>query len=367
MNRNTKLYLFFLFSAILILLLLLLVYSSITSKLNVLQRIHWESTQLESTHLESTQDTTDRTEEILAQLETGYCSLGPGDFYISGLTMPKNSTLSGVGNSTRLILLEEGKSYAITLDSYCIVRDLQILGDLDVPVITKDLGDRHGILFVGNASEDAFDQPELCQIENCLIQNFSGGGITCSDTGYTLKASINVTDCSILNCGAGINISYFSEYHQFANVGVQNCYYGCINNGGNNVFINCNFGGNTLGFIIDNSSEQSPNNSHGSAVGCTFNHSDGNEGVGICILNAQYGFVFSDCQIFYSQIVIEDSNGISFNNCNFGSEETIQINDGTLVLLNGCMFGSAPNLLISDNENVELVNCYTRDGEPVTK
>lgn len=317
--------------------------------------------------LESTQNTTDRADEIQAMLESGYCHLGPGDFYISGITMPEGACLAGSGNSTQLILLDGEETYAIKLNSYCTVQDLQLLGALEAPPTDKVIGNRHGILFSGNATEDSSDRPLFCQIENCLIRNFSGGGISCFNTGYSLAASINVTDCSMLNCGAGINISYFSEYHQFTNVSVQNCYYGCINNGGNNIFTNCNFGGNTLGFLIDNSNGQSRNNSHGSAISCTFNHSGSSEGGGICVLGAQYGFVFSDCQMFFSPIIVENSNGISFNNCNFGSEETIQINGGTLVLLNGCMFGSAPNLLISDNTNTKLINCYTRDGNLITK
>ena len=42
-----------------------------------------------------------------------------------------------------------------------------------------------------------------------------------------------MSDCHILNCGAGINIDHFSEFHKFTNVLSETNLYGCINNGGN--------------------------------------------------------------------------------------------------------------------------------------
>lgn len=122
--------------------------------------------------------------------------------------MPEGSNLIGAGASTRLILLgEKDNTFAIKLSSRCTIRDLQLLGSLEAPVISETVGSCHGILLQGRATENG-DRPELCQVENCLIQNFTSGGITCSDTGYAIGASINVTDCTILGCGAGINIAY---------------------------------------------------------------------------------------------------------------------------------------------------------------
>ena len=39
------------------------------------------------------------------------------------------------------------------------------------------------------------------------------------------------------------------------------------------MFVNCNFSENDMEFLMDNSQKQSKNETHGSAVGCTFNHS----------------------------------------------------------------------------------------------
>lgn len=83
---------------------------------------------------------------------------------------------------------------------------------------------------------------------------------------------MNVCNVHIQDCYAGINLPIRSEYHKFTNVSSVFCYYGCINNGGNNIFVNCSFSQNIIGFLINNENNQAWNNGHGSVIGCTFNH-----------------------------------------------------------------------------------------------
>ena len=160
-----------------------------------------------------------------------------------------------------------------------------------------------------------------------------------------------------MRCGAGLNIFSFSEYHSFTNILSAANLYGCINNGGNNLFSACHFSGNKTGFLIDNSRGQSNNNSHGSVVGCTFNHSDKNEGVGIAVLGATHGFLFTSCQLFFSKIVVENSYGIVFSDFNCGKKEeiiaTIQPNKYNF---KDFMFKELPKTMVEDNENVKFVN-----------
>ena len=132
------------------------------------------------------------------------------------------------------------------------------------------------------------------------------------------------------------------------------------------MFVNCGFDCNKTGFLIDNSKKQSNNQAHGSAVGCTFNHSDNNKGIGIQILGANWGYVFSACQIWYSKIVLENSNNISFNTANMGRCLEIEINGGSLTLFTDCPFIEHPKLNIENNELVKFINCFTKDGEPIT-
>ena len=193
----------------------------------------------------------------------------------------------------------------------------------------------------------------------------SGGGITCTDTGYSTSASITASNCHVMLCGAGINITHFSEYHNFTNMLCSQNLYGCINNGGNNIFTNCGFDSNVTAFLIDNSRGQSINDSHGSAVGCSFNHSGKNEGIGIQVLGAKNGYVFSGCQMFYSKIVLDGAAGVIFSAMNFGRAEDIIIKDSSAVLFNNCVFGTPPVVSVENSRTVRSTECYTRSGDSI--
>lgn len=315
----------------------------------------------------TTNDTTDRTKEIERALsETGVCRLGSGDFYVKNILMPENSMIIGNGAATRLILSEDvTEGYVVNLKTRCTVKDVYLLGSLSEITLTEESGARHGIIFEDPSEKPGSNAPSYGTIENCHFKGFSGGAITCHRTGYDYNDSMNVTDCWVTNCGVGINIPYWSEFHRFTNVSVMGCWYGCINNGGNNMFSNCNFSGNEMGLLMDNSEGQSRNETHGSMMGCVFNHSGHNQGTGIKILGTKNGFVFSGCQVFYSKIELDNVEGVIFNAFNFGRHEVINVNGGGTTMFTHCMFGSAPNVTITDNEHVKFINCYTRAGESI--
>ena len=321
--------------------------------------------------LTSTNDKTDRAAEIEALLQAeGCCTLGSGVFYVSGITMPQSTTLMGMGAATRLILLPElEEGFAVRLTSYCTIKDLAIDGAEEEIPCPDTIGNRHGLLFKSNATTEKWeDDPRNATVSNCVIRCFSGGGITCTDTGYSLRCIMAVSNCHILGCGAGINITRLSEYHDFSNVICTNNLYGCINNGGNNTFSACSFSANKVGFMIDNEGEKSPNNSHGTVVGCTFNHCGNNEGIAILLHSVSHGFVFTGCQIFYGKIVIKDSVNVVFNALNMGRKTSIDVTGGGLVMFNCCALRKATDtaITVTQNNAVKLIHCYTREGEPIT-
>ena len=316
-------------------------------------------------YLASTGDTTDRTADILAMLQaTGTCHLGAGEFWVDSLVMPANTSLIGCGNATRVKLKAGDNKFAIRMSSYCTVSDMWIFGSQSAITHTSTVGTRHGILWQGNYTEvnDSSVQPKAATISNVYIYAFSGGGITCYDTGYGTTNYIAATNVHIEDCCAGLNISYWSEFHKFTNVRCWGGYYGCINNGGNNIFVNCDFSGNAgVAFLMDNAQLQSPNNSHGSCIGCVFNHTASNTGVCIKILNCNNGFVFTGCQIFFSQIQIEDTAGVTVASCNFGVNNcNISVTNGGVILFLGNMHQDAPTITVVNNSNVHFVNCYSR-------
>jgi peptidoglycan/xylan/chitin deacetylase (PgdA/CDA1 family) len=314
--------------------------------------------------LSSTGDTTDRTEEIQNILTTyGVCQLQAGDYYVSatGVVMSDNSTLIGVGASTNVYLggaYDSTAGQCVTMGSNCTVSDITFMGWTGTVSLAASLIERHGVLWATNASGTA---PQNGKITNCRFMYFKGAGITCKDTGTPSTNSLSVSDCFMKTCRAGINVAQKSEYNRFTNINVAGCYYGCINNGGNNVFVNCAFTQNTIGMKMDDTGIESANSGHGSFVGCTFNHSGNNTGVGISITNVTHGFVFSGCQLFRSSISLTNASGIVFDGLNVGlSNEAITVSGGGTVLFNGCMFGNAPTVTITGNENVHFANCYIR-------
>lgn len=323
-------------------------------------------------YLPPTGDTSDRTADILAMLaSTGICRLGAGNYYIKNLQMPEGSTIIGSGYATKVIMSGSDSGFAIKMGSYCAVQDLQLLGAANDITIGTLEGNRHGLLWQGTYTANQ-TAPFKGMISNVHIGRFSGGGIRCYDTGYGTSNCLEVTNAYIWNCWAGVDIAYWSEFHKFTNVRSGQCRIGCVNNGGNNMFVNCDFSSNMeIAMLMDNSQGQSPNNTHGSCVACVFNHTasggTANEGVGIEILNCGSGFVFEGCQIFFSRIELEDSDGIVFTGCNFGANNCdIEISGGGAVIFNGNMHQAQPTITIQDNQFVKFVNCYTRSGVEVS-
>lgn len=326
-------------------------------------------------YLAATGDSTDVTNNIMSMLETtGVCHLGAGDFYVNGIDMPDNSMLYGCGASTRIILLGSNTDtgYAIKINNRCSVKDMSILGsttDIQYASVSQNIVERHGILFEATYSVDS-SYKEKSNIENVWIKNFTGGGITCYNTGYGSSSCINVVNTYIYQCNAGVYIPFFSEFHRFTNVHAHNCYYGAVNNGGNCSFVNCGFSANRIGMLMDNSTGQSTNNSHGTVVGCIFNHADANNGIGIKIDGMRNGEIFSDCQLFYSNIVVNNSSGIQFNNFNCGGRVKITATKGGLgglIMFNNFVFDDSSYTIDigAGYSQCKFHNCWTRSGTSV--
>ena len=336
-------------------------------KLNGTWQSWVELTNAESTiYLEPSGDSADRTAEILSLLTNAkVCRLKAGDYYVNNLEMPDGTLLIGDGDATKIHLSGTADGFAIKMGSYCAVKNLSIIGaDADLTFGTSP-GNRHGILWEGTYSQD-HQAPYKGLITDVRISRFSGGGLTCRDTGYGTNNQIEATNLYITNCWAGINIVYWSEFHKFVNARCSSCRIGCVNNGGNNIFVNCDFSSSLeIAMLMDNESNQSPNNTHGSCVGCVFNHTQSggqsNSGVGIKIINCPNGFIFNACQIFFSKIQLVSSSGVVFSNNNFGNTNCdIEISGGKAIIFSGNIFQNTPPITVSGDAEVHFVNCYNR-------
>jgi hypothetical protein len=324
--------------------------------------------QAVDTNTEDETGKTDMTPAIMAMLnDTGYCHLSEGIFYVSGnIDMPVGSTLEGCGNKTIIRLLNSVNSgYICRMKRHSIVKGIRFSGAFNyIDVSGTNIGGRKGIYAIGNRDGE---HPEIIptttrnnQISNCWFDNLDSG-IYAYNTGGGVDEGFICSDCYFDTCIVGINLDYWTEYNKFTNVMSEGCHYACINNGGNNVFVNCTFHG-IEGFSIDGSK---PNAAHGSCVGCTFNHigTSSETGIAVKILNAQNGFVFVGCQIWYGKIHVEDSTGMIFANTLIGGHPDIKTTGNGTVFFNGCLFNNTITRDIASP--VKFDNCYMFNGTPV--
>lgn len=322
-------------------------------------------------YIASLGDATDMTGAIQTMLNTTrVCRLGPGDFYVTGIEIPNNGTLIGSGTKTRLILATSvTEGYAVKLKTHSCVKDLEIIGQTSEYTPVAETGKRDGIIFEGTAdAESGAVIHYRSTVENVVISDFHGSGIRCENTGGKVESCCHFTDIHIYRCDVGVNVAYYSEYHRWTAVSVTRSYYGAIVNGGNNNFANCDFSGNTIGLLIDDSTGTSRNNSHGTFSACSFNHSGSNSGTAIRILGADNGEVFTGCQIFYGGIEIDSSIGIRFIGANIGRAVPIRVTNSKVVGFSDCtMFSTSENPITqSGNTALKFSECYFYNGDTVS-
>lgn len=322
-------------------------------------------------YLASTGDSTDRTSDIATMLATNkICNLGPGMFYVRNLTMPTDTAIHGSGEST-VIFLDSSVTdgYAIKMQSDCEITNCRILGDWTDFMKYKtqeQAGTRYGIVWEGLADQEGAC-PYRSMVSNVWIKGFSGAGMHFYNTGYTPTASLLVMNAWINYCYCGIDIAFWSEFNRFTNVGADWCHIGCIDNGGNNVFTNCSFCENIIGVLMDNTEGDKRNNSHGSFVGCTIDHSGNNSGYAIKAIGMNNGEVISGLQMFYGIISLTNCTGFTFTGGEYGRVCTIEIDGGGMHIFADGSFQAQPTINITNNNKVKFDNCWTWDGVAVTR
>lgn len=277
---------------------------------------------------------------------TGYCHLSEGEFHISGgITIPENAELVGCGQATKIILDAEAGStqFAVRLMPEATLKDINITCGGSSYVISETPGNKIGVYYTKNSGDTTTYKPT--RIENVVISNFDNSGLYCANTGTQTNGGLLMSDCYIHDCCYGINIIESTEYSHFTNITIANCYIGCQNNGGNNVFASCVFGGE-ISFLIDDEDGTRSNNGHGSCVGCAFNHSGingisgRNNGTAIQLLGVDNGFTFTGCNIWYGLIKVNDCKGVIFDGCLFGNFDKIRFeitNSTSTIFSNGCV------------------------------
>lgn len=313
---------------------------------------------------------TDMTGAIMSLLtDTGYCHLGEGIFYVSGnIDMPKGSMLCGCGAKSEIRLLQSvSTGYCVKMSEYCTIKDVLISGSYS-SLTPSESGTRDGVHFVAGYSLSPKVRSRRCVIDNVIVRNFTGAGLFCDDTSMSPEHGLYCTNLHFERCFAGIKINLYSEFGKFTNVCTTDCYYGVINNSGNNVFTSCTFRATHIGFYVDGSK---PNSAHGELNGCTLAHIGGDSGSAITMSNVTAGFLIANCHIWYNSVDLTNSSGIVFSGCVFGGGEEVNISGGNLVMFTGCCFMNdveqPPQFSISSNTKVKFNGCFgSVSGNAVT-
>ena len=319
-----------------------------------------------------TYDTTDRANDIATALShKSTCMMAPGDYYVSTLVLQPGQELVGSGRNTRLIKTAGTYNYMLRAQQDCQIRDMAIYGSLTDVVVASgwDLNDTPAnpccIRIEGIGSDPT--QRFRILLHNLYISSFNGAAIFDSRTGQDPQGGDHIDNIFIRNCNAGIVLGAYSEFNQVTECSVRECYYGTVNQGGNNIYTNCDFSMNTQALLMDDSLGIYQNNSHGVFVGCSFNHNDNNTGKAMELIAMMSGQVFSACNFFYGSINITGSRGIVFDGCNFGSSTAINVTNPGGVAFNGCAFryNQSPVTLVNNN-GTHFDNCRYMDGVLIT-
>ena len=309
--------------------------------------------------IESADETgkTDRTDEIQSLLNTyGICLLSPGIYYVSGdIIMPAKTTLAGTGTGATIKLLASTESGSTVYPSNgCTIKDLTFKGKA-TNGSTAD-NSRNGIEWTGETLTHA-------TIDNCNFINFDGAAIYLHDTSVQTYRNLSITNCYITQCRYGIDIRKNSEFNRIDNCTIVFNYIGIRNRGGNNNISNCGIDSNSTGIQID--ADEGSNTGHGAITGCSINHSGSNAGYGIIIKDTGR-MIVSNCNLYYSKIKLDTTNGNVFTGCGFGSDADWEISDGECNIFNGCMVKSWDTdgtvVTITDNTDTQIVNCFDRNG-----
>lgn len=294
-----------------------------------------------------------------------YLKLADKEYTLENIELPENMCVEGCGNST-LLTVTDNTAYGFKMVSGCVVKNLKLVGYNGMDWTPNGtITNSHGItISTYGATEDKRNRIKIEGVEIC---GFSGGAIHSTSTGVNYDNSSCITNCYLHNNNVGVYFPLKSEYNKCVNVSSSRNHIGCVNNGGNNLFSNCGFNGNVSGLIMDSTGITNPNSSHGSFVGCNFNHTHafGNNTplYAIQLTGQDYGELFIGCTIGEGHIKCIDSVGIVFNACNLHNNCTLTAEDGGLILFNGCVFRATTFTNdITGTAVVKYDNCYLYDG-----
>lgn len=299
---------------------------------------------------------------VLAKYRVAYIGRGIHILDSDPIIMPDGSAIIGMGQGS--VLRTNGGINAIEAGANCLIRDIKIQAP---DPVTGTVGTTVGIHVAGNY--DAAPEKGITQILNVKVEHFSKAGIMVEKTGYFVGNSVSVVNATCANNYAGIFTADHGEYGRYTNCNCYGNFVGCLNLSGNNVFTNCMFSNNTVGFYINGGDEAlSANNGHGACIGCAINHSGNNTGYAVIVRGTNNGFTFDGCQFWYGKVQVQDASGVMFTDCTFGAYDTnaeIELYGTSYhVFVMNCLFKVGASF--TGDAVRHVLNCYKFDGTEIS-
>lgn len=198
---------------------------------------------------------------------------------------------------------------------------IKINGNTTAFVINRDETLVYGLRFQGSGiasgftSQTAIDNYKTGDvvgtlrnnISHCYFIDIAGRGIRIAYLSAALHREGNrVIGCHFDECLTGFYSDTLGEYTTLVGCSFRACTYGARVAGGNTNFSGCLFDDNVDGLNIVGGG---PNDSHGIATGCQFNHNT----YPLDINGILYGYTFSGCTIYQGTLNLVSCVGVQFN------------------------------------------------------
>ena len=200
-------------------------------------------------------------------------------------------------------------------------------------------------------------------INNCFFSHFNCAGIWVINTGTPVDKNLVISNCVMYNNNVGIFLVKDAEFARISNCSIYRNYIGYYNRGGNNNIDTCGIDANVIGILIDDI--VGSNGGHGTICNCSINHSNSNTGYGL-IISGTGRMLVSNCNIYFSKIKLENTDGNVISNCGFGRSAGWEIVGGRCSIFTNCMLLGISSdytpITVTDNTDVKVINCYTRSG-----
>lgn len=260
-----------------------------------------------------------------------------GEFLTEGLIIRNNTHIIGTLDSTIVLNKNSINKHCLLIGKgvNAIISNINIKGS-NTEEYCPNRGEYIGIYV---------EQCERVLLDNILVEGFDKSGLYCTEIGYNniseYYKNLHVRDCRFEKNSYGITLYRRAEYVQFTNVTSAKNNIGCVNAGGNNMFSNCSFNRNKSGMYVVGGSDY-PNNSHGSAVSCQFNH---NLDESLVCNNVDVGYMFVGCQFYDGDIKINNSKGIILNACEGGTWSISGNGEANKNMITSSFFYTKPTII----------------------